>query len=136
MGLGKLQKGRKQSMLEKHKIFIVINGRPMSKDNEKLFNSRGRPFTSKKYKDYAFDVSRQAAWQMAQNGWLVLCQPVQVEFKFYFRNNVRLDLLNAPKSICDAFNRVVWMDDRLIHKSCLELCFDQKERVEVQVSVI
>lgn len=114
-------------------IKLFIDGRAMSKDNEKIFSSRGRPFTSNKFKVYANAVARQAEFQMKQSGHKMFEIPIKVKMTFYFSNDARLDIFNAPKSICDALNGVAWKDDRLIHQGFLILGYDEKERVEIDI---
>lgn len=70
---------------------------------------------------------------MHKNGWPMFLEPVIVKMKFYFKNNQRLDLFNCPKSICDALNKIVWKDDRLIHKGHLEIAISPDERIEIEV---
>ena len=115
------------------KIKLIIKGRPMSKDNEKLFGSHGRPYTSAKYKAYAYNVACQAKQQMLENGWKMYEVPVIVTMTFFFKNDVRLDLFNAPKSIADALNGVLWGDDRQICVGHLHISYSTNERVEIEV---
>lgn len=118
-------------------VKLTISGRPKSKDNEKFFNPKTRrPFTSAKFKIYESIVRQQAFEQMKKNGWPMFTQPVFVKMTFFFINNIRLDLFNCPKSVCDALNKVVWKDDRLIHKGELEIVIDPNERIEIEVCSI
>ncbi|MBL8013866.1 MAG: RusA family crossover junction endodeoxyribonuclease [Candidatus Omnitrophica bacterium] len=115
-------------------IKLIINGRPKSKDNEKFFNPRTRrPFTSEKFKSYEFNVKLQAKEQMNKNRWEMFTEPVFVKMTFFFINHIRMDLFNCPKSVCDALNKVVWKDDRLIHKGNLEIAISPDERIEIEV---
>ncbi len=114
------------------KIKIIIHGRPMSKDNEKIFNRQGRPFTSGKFKAYAAALALEAKSQMNAAGWRMLEVPIKIKMTFYFKSDMRLDIFNAPKSICDALNKIVWKDDRLIHQGYLILGYSDEERVEIE----
>lgn len=107
----------------------------MSKDNEKFWNKNvGRPFTSKKFKDYEADVKAQAQAQMDLNGWTMFTIPVFCIMKYYFKSNVRLDIFNSPKSISDALNSTVWTDDKLVKRAYLEIMGNTpRERVEIEV---
>lgn len=117
------------------KIILTIEGRPMSKDNEKFWNKHaGRPFTSKKFKDYEINVKMQAKSQMNKNGWVIFKEPLFCIMKYYFKSNVRLDIFNSPKSISDALNGTVWEDDKLVTRSYLEIMSNTpRERVEIEV---
>lgn len=114
-------------------VWITIPGRPLSKDNEKITNRLGKPFLSKKFKDYAAFIKREAERQMKEHGWTPFNIPVFVKMEFFFKNDVRLDLFNAPKSVCDALNGIVWEDDHLIHQGQLCIKFDDNERVDLKV---
>lgn len=116
-------------------IRLVFHGRPLSKDNEKVFNRAGRPFLSRKFRDYENYIKGQAKSQLA-----AICGPnlpisgdVHIRLTFYFKNNVRPDLTNLPKSVCDALNGVLWKDDRQITKCTLMVLQDKDERVIVEV---
>lgn len=132
--------GRKSKDVQKkeilmQKIVLVIEGRPQSKDNEKFWNPHvGRPFTSTKFKKYEADVKAQAQRQMDANGWTMFTVPVFCIMKYYFKNNVRLDIFNSPKSISDALNKTVWTDDKLVERAYLEIMGNTpRERCEIEV---
>lgn len=101
-------------------ITLKFTGRAISKDNEKLISmypskKSGRPFvfTSTKYKLYEKELRRQARMQLPE-GWQVLTSCVWVSLLFYFKNKVHTDVINLPKSICDAMTGILWRDDRLV----------------------
>ena len=108
------------------KIFLTIEGRTKSKSN----NNRGWvPDDLKKYERYA---AWQAHQQMKKNNWRCFEEPIFLIMRFYFKPGIRLDLTNCPKSLCDGLNKLVWKDDRLIHKCYLEMHTDINERVEIE----
>lgn len=98
-------------------IILKILGRVISKDNEKVFNRQGRPYLSKRFKDYAQSVAAQAKTQIKK--------PVEgdiiVDAVFFFKNRVHSDLQNLPKSLFDALNKIAWVDDRQIKICTLEV---------------
>jgi Holliday junction resolvase RusA-like endonuclease len=113
--------------------YFLFPGRAISKDNEKIFNRQGRPFTSKRFKDFEKYIKLSAKSQFEHD---VLTGPVLVTMIFYFKNKVRPDLTNLPKSICDAFNKTVWADDRQIEIFQGSVKIDKNERIEVMVQEI
>lgn len=106
-------------------------GRPMSKDNEKIFNRQGRVFTSKKFKDYENYLRLSAKSQFMEKP---IDGPISLRLTFYFKNKVRPDLTNLPKSVCDAMNGVVWKDDKQITECFLEARISDLEGVAMSVS--
>ena len=105
--------------------------RCISKDNEKIFNSRGRPFLSRKYKDFALAVQRSA---QRQYGGLPLAGRLRADFTFIFTSKVHSDLTNCPKGVCDSLNGLIWNDDRQI-KACQMLVIENAEEDSFIVSV-
>jgi Holliday junction resolvase RusA-like endonuclease len=113
------------------KIKITIEGRPMSKSNEHR-SFRGRPYLSEEFKRYERNAAWQAHQQMRENNWKMFIEPIFVTMIFYFKDHTRLDLGNCPKSICDGLNKMIWKDDRIIHKMYLEHRIDARERIEIE----
>lgn len=114
---------------------IIIFGKPISKDNQKMGRSRsGKFFMRPEYQRFERDVKIQAMKQWKQ---LPLSGRLRVDIIFYFPNKVRVDLFNAPKSICDALNKIVWLDDKQIEEGTLKLLFDKENpRTEITVGVL
>ena len=67
-------------------IKLIFPFRAISKDNEKMFNRHGRPFLSKKYKDFDALVKQQARIQY--RGEILEC-PLIVSIIYRFKNTVR-----------------------------------------------
>ena len=84
------------------------------------------------YKRYERNTAWQAHQQMKANGWKMFESPIFIVMRFYFKPGIRLDLTNCPKSACDGLNRLVWKDDRLIHRCYLEMHTDVNERIEIE----
>ena len=101
---------------------IVIKGKPISKDNQKRGQSRsGRFFIRPEYRKYEDNVGLQAAAQMI--GQPPFKDDLFVVFVFYLKNKRHCDLLNLPKSLCDALNGIVWEDDRQIKMAYLQIFY-------------
>ena len=95
-------------------ISITIPIKAISKDNEKIFNRQGRPFTSKKYKDFEKVLRAHMIAQLPKHFTVVEKEGIEVSIYACFKNKVRCDLGNIPKGILDAGNGVLWKDDKLI----------------------
>lgn len=108
------------------RIHLTIEGRCKSKSN----NNRG--WVPEEYRRYERNAAWQAHQQMKKNGWKMFQEPIVVIMRFYFKPGIRLDLTNCPKSVCDGLNKLVWKDDRLIHKCFLEMHTDVNERIEIE----
>ena len=123
-------------MIDKSTVHITIKGRPISKDNEKFFNRRsGRPFTSARFKDYEENVRLQAAAQMI--GKPPIEGDIMMMMVFWFQNRTRPDLFNAPKSIADALQGIVYQNDKQVTIGYLQCLYDNANpRVEVYVDSI
>lgn len=103
----------------------------MSKSNEHR-SFRGRPYLSIEFKRYERNLAWQAHQQMRENNWKMFTEPIFIVMIFYFKNHVRLDLTNCTKSACDGLNKLLYTDDRLIHKCYLEHRIDARERIEIE----
>lgn len=112
-------------------VNFIYQGKVISKDNEKIFNIRGRPFVSKKYRDFEDDVIRQFESQIQCHPFIV---PVRVDVVFCFKNKVHSDLTNCTKSFFDALNRKLWHDDRLIKSCCLSIEYGDFEGAKLSCS--
>lgn len=102
-------------------ITLTIQGKCISKDNEKLFSFHGKPFLSKKYKDFEYFVQLQAKNQIKN----ILLGDIQVTYNFFLPDKRHCDLTNMPKSIQDALNGIVWKDDKQIKQCFLYLNYDK-----------
>ena len=114
-------------------IKLIITGKALSKDNQKRGVGRGGGFYIRpQYRAYEEKVRFQAKAQ------LIGIKPFEgdlfVRFDFYFQNKKHCDLLNLPKSVCDALNKIAWIDDRQIKSSFLE-CFYDKENPRIEIFI-
>lgn len=97
--------------------------KPISKDNEKIRNKQGRVFKSKRFKRFEESVKYDA--YEAMNGNPPMTDDVVVTLHFYFPDKRRCDLFNAPKSVCDALNGVVYIDDKQIVEGHVFVHYDK-----------
>lgn len=105
----------------------------ISKDNEKIYNWQGRFFLSKRFKDFEQEIGAQAIAQLPK-GFKVLEGQISVRIVFMFMDNRRRDLLNLPKSFCDALNGIVWQDDSQIYYAKVgKLLGQEKEGIILDV---
>lgn len=111
--------------MTKRCLFIKFPVHVISKDNEKAFNRfTGRPYTSKRFKDFERNLQHLAAAQMPDGFKRFEFEDVELALHMVFKNRVRPDIGNCPKSICDAFNGLIWRDDKQIIKMNLSIEYD------------
>lgn len=110
--------------------------RAISKDNEKIFNRHGRPFTSKKFKDFEKLLQTLVKTQIPNDFCRLDDCDLLVGLTFYFDNKVHPDCSNLPKSVLDAFNKVLWKDDRQIKSLIVDVYEGRKESIELTVTKI
>lgn len=117
-------------------IKLVIKGKPISKDNQKRsIGKNGRYFTRPEYRDYEESVRDQAFLQLRDHKPLD-CD-LFVMLIFFFPNKKHCDLWNAPKSVGDALNGIVWKNDKQVKLSYLQCLYDKKDpRVEIYINKI
>lgn len=111
-------------------IYLKIQGKCISKDNEKMFNKQGRPFLSSRFKAFAEIVKWQVKQQYKQEP---IIGDIKVEVVFVMKNRVHADLTNLPKGIFDSLNKLVWKDDRQIKECKLSVIYGEKEETIIFV---
>lgn len=110
-------------------IKIIIPGKAISKDNEKIHNKRGRPYLSSRFKQWENFVAFNAKQQM--QGRMPLECDLSVQIDFVMPDKRHADLLNLPKSLCDAFNKIVWKDDRQIKQAYVGVSYNKNNPMTV-----
>lgn len=110
----------------------------ISKSNEKSYGRSGRFFLSKEFKDYEKILKSSALIQINAFAWKDIFpfkNIVSVDLFCFFTDKRHVDGGNATKSIFDAFNGILWVDDRQIkiHSvRMLEGCKDNKFILDVK----
>jgi len=118
------------------KLKLVFKGNPLTKDNEKIMGKHGKFFLSEKYKRFERSLAIQFEAQKPKN-FSITASKIRVKMKLYFKDKRRRDVQNYPKSILDAFNGVIWLDDSQIYELHLYKDFDRKNpRIEMEVMKI
>ena len=113
---------------------FVFYGKPLTKSNVKICNKNKRFYLPMEYKRYEQGLQYQFVRQRPA-GFKMLTGELKVIMSFYFPDNHRRDLINYPKSFCDAFNNLIWEDDSQIVEVYLFKFIDSSApRVELTVS--
>jgi len=115
------------------KYKFIFKGNPLSKDNEKIRNKQGKYFLSRKYKQYEKDLQYQFLAQKPKD-FKMLTGKLAVILKLYFKDNRVRDTHNYTKSIFDAFNGLMYKDDKQFCEEHLYRNIDKENpRVELIV---
>lgn len=98
------------------KYTFVYDIKAISKDNEKIFNRSGCVYLSKQFKDYEYAIKMLTKQQITRlyPKFQIMDNDVRINLQFDFNDKRRRDLLNLPKSFCDALNGVIYNDDSQI----------------------
>jgi len=83
----------------------------ISKDNEKFVNKRGIPFLSKRFKDFEKLIKQQVQKQYQGE---MLNGRLQMTIIALFQTKVHCDASNLAKSLNDAYQGQVYLNDRQI----------------------
>ena len=113
---------------------LVFYGIPITKSNVKIRSARGRYYLPEKYKRYEQGLQYQFIQQRPDNFKMFLGD-IKVIINFYFPDRRRRDIINYPKSFCDAFNNLIWKDDSQIVEAHLFKFIDKvSPRAELTIS--
>jgi len=98
-------------------IRIKYDFKLISKDNEKIHNRYGRPFLSRKYKDWETLVKMET---LRQYRGQPLEGDVKIKIIAFFSTRVHCDNTNLYKGCCDAGQGILFKNDKQIRYSeCL-----------------
>ena len=115
-------------------IRLKFELRAISKDNKKIFNKMGRPFTSAKYKQFERMIQLLA---MNQYRGKLLEGDVAMTMTFYFKNKVHCDLSNLAKSVADSLQSIVYKNDKQIKHLTMALIENyEKDCFEITAEVM
>lgn len=113
-----------------------FNCHAITKDNSHSVTRTGVRFLAKKYKDFEkllvrqFEAQKCADFKRFDEG--DLC----VSLNYTFKNRVHSDAGNLPKSTLDAFNKIIWKDDRQIHHLSVDVNYGQEEGIILEVEAL
>lgn len=106
--------------------------RAISKDNEKIFGKHGRPFLSKKFKDFEktlqfiFHQQRPPEFKMLEGD-------LHASIIFTFDSKVHCDLQNLPKGFLDAFQGEIYKNDKQIKSMTLDLYYGDECSIDLVI---
>lgn len=137
-------KRRHRSALPKHEImqaFREAKGNPQAFER-RLSEISLRTYTDKETKAYEDALRRFAA--AAMRGREPFRSPVEIQFNFFLEGEDHLlptdvrdpDLDNLVKATWDAFNKIVWSDDRLVCRAAMTKNCAARPRVEISVRAL
>ena len=89
--------------------------RLISKSNEKITNRYGRPFLSRKFRDWETLVKLHTGKRELLTGDL------QIEVIAYFKTKVHSDAVNLFKGLTDALQGILYANDKQIKKASVEV---------------
>jgi len=112
--------------------YLTFDFRLISKDNEKIFNRAGRPFLSAKFKEFEKRVRLHTFLQY--HGKPPLEGDLKLSVIAHYKNKVHPDATNLFKGICDAWQGILYKNDRQIKKAEIEVDYDEKDWFEVFIN--
>ena len=126
---------------KKTTLKITVPGEPITKANALKFKwdrSKRRPtgHIDAKFVAYESAIKEAAETYMQENKLKSFSDgPVKIKIIYYLSSNRKKDLLNLPKTTCDALNDVFYKDDCQIVQAVCEKRFDAvNPRVIIEVS--
>ncbi len=125
----------------KKKLTVTVKGEAITKANALKFryNRKKRRATGHidaKYTDYESKI-RAAAEEVMKNSKVPCFNegPVEIKITYYLKSHRVKDLLNLPKTTCDALNGVFYKDDVQIVEAYCSKRYDKDDpRVVIEVS--
>lgn len=119
---------------------VTVQGDPISKSNATQVRwsrklKRCEVFIPDKFMEYESTIAEAAKKYMAKTGKKpFLSGPVVMRITYYLGSNRRKDLLNLPKTTCDALNDIFYKDDcQIVEATCVKRYDKEKPRVVIEV---
>lgn len=94
-------------------LYIHVSGRPVPKARPRFGGQKRRVFTNKRTRWFEERVAWEASLAMHEQGWETTRAPVALRCTFSGAHR-SADLTNLIKSVEDAMNSVVWIDDKQV----------------------
>lgn len=120
---------------------VTVPGEPITKANALKFKwdrKKRRPtgHIDSKFVAYEAAIKEAAEAYMAKHKYKPYNDgPVKIKIVYYLRSRRKKDLLNLPKTTCDALNEVFYRDDCQIVQAVCEKRYDANNpRVAIEVS--
>jgi Holliday junction resolvase RusA-like endonuclease len=118
------------------RIEFTFKGEPVTKSNAHKFY-RGKVYIPKAIRDYETALKAYAKKVMRRKRKRPISKLVKIKIVYYYGSKRRKDLLNLPKTTCDALNEAVYKDDSQIHEASLKKRLDRKNpRVHIIVEEV
>lgn len=119
---------------------VTVPGNPISKSNATQVRwsrkkRRCEVFIPDKFSDYEETIRQAAIEYMAKSKKTpFLSGPVSIRITYYLGSNRKKDLLNLPKTTCDALNDVFYRDDcQIVEATCVKQYDKEKPRVVIEI---
>jgi len=106
------------------RIEFEFPGEPLTKSNAHHFK-RGRVYIPKRIVNYERALHLYAKAIMRKLKRRVTGKLLKIKIVYYLGTKRRKDLLNLPKTTCDALNAAAYKDDFQIHKATIERHLDR-----------
>lgn len=131
-------------------IEIRVDGEPVGKGRPRFSRATGRTYTPEKTASFENKVAWAA--QQVMRGLPLMQGPLVLRADFYFtipaswskkkiamarvgmlRPTGRPDFDNAVKAVCDALNRVVWVDDGQIVDGHITKWYSDRPHIKISI---
>lgn len=118
------------------RIEFTFRGEPLTKSNAHKFY-RGKVYIPKVIQDYEAALKKHAIKVMRRKKRRLTGKLVKIKINYYLGSKRRKDLLNLPKTTCDALNEATYKDDWQIHEASLKRRLDRKNpRVHIIIEEV
>jgi Holliday junction resolvase RusA-like endonuclease len=107
------------------RIEFTFKGEPLTKSNAHNF-FRGKVSIPARIRKYEAALKAYAIKVMRRRKRRLTGKLVKIKIVYYVGSKRRKDLLNLPKTTCDALNMATYRDDWQIHEAALKRRLDRK----------
>jgi Holliday junction resolvase RusA-like endonuclease len=115
---------------------IVLKGQPISTNHIYLISCRGG-YPQKYLSKQASILKEDYQWQgkIQWRGKKMLKDRLFLDIKIYLKNKRIIDWDNLHKLSMDSLNKIIWEDDKQIHKATVERLYNKKyPRIEIIIN--
>lgn len=121
-------------------LTVTVLGDPISKSNATQVRwsrklKRCEVFIPDKFMEYEQTIAEAArAYMLSANKTPFLVGPVAIRITYFLGTNRKKDLLNLPKTTCDALNDIFYKDDcQIVEATCVKRYDKANPRVVIDV---